>query len=366
MSDDYVEVDFGAGRKRLPRWQQVLDLTPHRDGLVPAEGPVDWSQLDLLPGCVTVDWAGPQRGIVDAIAAHPTIRFLYWHDAVGDVDLRPTNLGTVQFEGAGLGNVRLPESVETLLLRDPPATLQVEAPDEGHGLDLRYFQSGSQVLVPDGLRRTRTLWLWVGGAVSMAALSHLTDLEQLTVTFDDPPGTLTELGELRRHHRLRTLRLDDAFGLAPDGVPDLAGLRSLELVGTRRTTAAAVKARFKGSAVKVSVSGAKADSWLAQHMDNPFRDWIEDSKGFGRAAAAAYARAWRAVEAIAPETPGASAAAEQALRGLVAELSSINDKYELIDTLYREQAWDAYRALAIQLQVPEQQAEEWFDSGRRF
>ncbi|WP_433606467.1 hypothetical protein ACQP2P_30110 [Dactylosporangium sp. CA-139114] len=366
MSDDYVEVDFGAGLRRLPRWQQVLDLTPHRDGLVPAEGPVDWSQLDLLPGCLTVDWAGPQRGVVEAIARHPTIRFLYWRDAVGDVDLRSTNLGTVQFEGPGLGNVRLPESVETLLLLDPPAAPQVEAPDEGHGLDLRYFQSGSEVLVPDGLRRTRTLWLRVGGTVSAAALSHLTDLEQLIITFDDPPGTLTELSELRWHDRLRTLRLDDAFGLDSEGLPDLPGLRRLELSGTRRTTAAVVKGRYKGSGVTVSVSGAKGESWLAEHMDNPFRDWIEDSKGFGRAAAGAYARARRAVEAIVPETPGALAAAEQGLRGLVADLSSINDKYELIDTLYREQAWDAFRALAARLQVPEQQAEEWFDSGRRF
>jgi len=361
-----VEVDFGAGPRRLVASTIVLDLRPRDEGLVPADGPVDWSQLDALPRCRTVEWSGPERGIIGAVAARPGIQFLYWDDAAGDIDLSTTNLSTVRLEGAGLRGIRLPESIETLLLRGPPATVQVKAPDMGHRLDLRLFQYGPDVVIPDGLRRTPKLWLWVGGEVSAAVLEGLTDLEDLALTFGDPPGVLTDLSELGRHRRLHNLRLDDAYGLDPPRLPELPSLRSLFLNGTRRTIAAAIKARFKGSAVAVSVKGAKSEAWLAAHMDNPFRDWVEDSKAFGQAACSAYTRALRAVEAITPEARDRLDAAERALRGLVADLNAVNDEHRLIDTNYREQAWDVFCSLAKRLQVPEPKASRWFDDDRRF
>lgn len=358
-------MDFGAGQKRLARSTRVVNLRP-AGGMVSVDGPVDWSQLDALPQCLTVEWAGPGRGIIEAVAARPGIRFLYWDDAVGDLDLSSTNVGTVRLEGAGLRSVRLPDSVEMLLLRRPPAALHVEAPEMGHGLDLRLFQYASDIEVPDGLRRTRKVWLWVGGEVSAAVLAGLTDLEDLRLTFGEPLGVLTDLPGLRRHHRLNSLQLDDAYGLDPASLPELPSLRHLTLNGTRRTTATAVKARLKGSTVTVSVNGAKSQAWLAAHMDNPFRDWVEDSKAFGQAACAAYNRTRRAVDAIAPEAPDRLDAAERALRGLVADLNVVNDEHGLIDTNYREQAWDAFCDLAKRLRVPEARVTSWFDEDRRF
>jgi hypothetical protein len=67
--------------------------------------------------------------------------------------------------------------------------------------------------------------------------------EQLRLTFDAPPGIITDLAQLRQHHRMHTLQ--------------------------------------------------------AAHLDNQFRDWVEESKAFGQAACKAYTRAWRAIEAIA-------------------------------------------------------------------
>lgn len=361
-----VRVDFGTGPTWLATSTTALDLRPGDDGLVPVEGPVDWSQLDALPYCGTVEWSGAARGIIAAVAARPSIRFLDWDDASGDLDLSSTGLGTVRLEGAGLRSVRLPESIETLLLRRPPAALQVEAPDLGRGLDLRLFQYGPDVVIPDGLRGTSKLWLWVGGEVSAAVLAGLTGLEELTLTFDDPPGVLTDLPELGRHRRLHNLRLDDAYGLDVENLPELPSLRELFLNGTIRATAAAVTARFQGSEVAVSVDRAKSQAWLAAHMDNPLRGWTEYSEAFGQAACSAYTRAVRAVEAITPKTPNRLHAAERALRGLVADLNAIDDVHGLIDTNYREQAWNVFNGLAQRLQIAEPQASGWFDDDRRF
>ena len=57
---------------------------------------------------------------------------------------------------------------------------------------------------------------------------------------------------------------------------------------------------------------------------------------------------------------------ERVLRGLVADLNAIQDTYEMIETDHREQAWDAFSALAYRLGVPGEQADSWFDDERRF
>jgi hypothetical protein len=372
-------VDFGAGVVSLPARLRVLDLRPGKHCPLPADGPVRWAALDALPQLLTVEWSGPARGIVEAVSAHPGIKFLYWFDAEGDVDLTRTRLDTVRIDGLGLRSVRLPASVRTLYLGRAPAhfdstpprttttaTLQVDVPDAGHGLDLRLFHYGPDVVIPAGLRRSSQLWLWVGGEVSATVLATLTELETLRLTFERPPGAISDLPDLARHSRLHTLQFDSAYALAVDGLPDLPALRELELHGTRRATARAARARYQGSSVTVCTTGAKTDTWLELHVDNPFCNWVDDSRTFGRAACQAYNRWQQAARAVAADDPDRLTAAEQVLRGIVADLNTIDAEHHLIDTLRRDQAWDAYSDLAGQLGVPRAQAEAWFDDGRRF
>src|SRR5262245_53273348 len=74
----HVDADFGAGVTPLGRLIQVLDLRPGKGCRVPVDGPVRWDALHALPHLLTVMWAGPDRGIIEAVAAHPSIKFLYW------------------------------------------------------------------------------------------------------------------------------------------------------------------------------------------------------------------------------------------------------------------------------------------------
>lgn len=101
-------------------------------------------------------------------------------------------------------------------------------------------------------------------------------------------------------------------------------------------------------------------------MDNPFRDWVHDSKGFGRAACTAYDGARRGTDAVGADHPDRAAVAEKILRGLVLDLNAIEDKYHLIDTHNRDTAWDALRDLAQRLGVSPEDADRWFDDGRKF
>jgi len=361
-----VTVDFGAGPVTVERGLQILGL--HDPEVpIPAEGSIDWSQLAKLPNVITVEWSGSDRGVVAAAAARG-VQYLYWSDADGEVDLSITSVTEVRLDGIGLRRVRLPASIQGLLLNDPPLPeLRVEAPDDGLGLQLQLFwrtANREQIRIPAGLSRIRSLWLWPDRDVTLSVVAGLADLQELTVTFENPPGTLTDLSALRSLPALRTLQFDSAYDWDPDAMPELPALQKLVLSGVRRTVATAIKSRLNGSGVKVVTRDTKTDAWLAAHMFNPFRDWIEDSKAFGTAACKAYTKARTAIDEAAATGPERFQAQEAALRGLVVDLNAISVRYELIDTINREHAVEVYLALARHANLDADMAARWLDEDR--
>lgn len=363
---DTVTVDFGAGPVTVPRDLQILGLWDPELG-IPAEGTVDWSPLAKLPNVITVEWSGPDRGVVAAAAARG-VQYLYWSDADDAVDLSATSVTHVRLDGPGLRHVRLPASIQQLQLNDPPRPeLRVEAPDDGHGRDLSLFwrtANGEQVRIPAGLSRITSLWLWPDRELTLSVVAGLADLRELTVTFENPPGTLTALSALRSLPALRTLQLDDAYDWDPDTLPDLPALEKLVLNGARRGTAAALKSRLQGRGVKVISRDTKTETWLAAHLFNPFRDWADDSPAFGAAACKAYGRARTAIDTATATGPEQAQAREAALRGLVADLNAIQARYGLIDTINREHAAEVYLALARHADVDTAMAARWLDEDR--
>lgn len=347
-ADDGVDIDLGAGAARVSPRLRYLDLTGKGAIPVPAEGPVDWAQLAKLAECGGIEWDGPERGVIEAIRVH-WISGLTWHNADGDVDLARTRVTGVRIGGAGLRSLTLPVSTEDLRLDDPPPDLRVEAPDLT-GAQV-FCEHSEKVTIPEGLHGIRKLWLRTGERFCFSVLDRLTALEELRVELRSP-GSLSGLDRLVRHQRLRLLEISNAYDWVPGELPELPSLRRLELDGTREAILVALKTRFAGSTVEVEAEGAMPDGWLAEHIDNPFRDWVEESEPFGAAACEAYNRAVAGVQA---------GDAEGALRGLAADLDALDEEYGLIDTMLREEAWEIFLELAESAGVPQELAEAWFD-----
>ncbi|GGN41596.1 hypothetical protein FHR83_002999 [Actinoplanes campanulatus] len=374
-----VEVDFGAGPQTMIASMTVLNLINR----VPTDGPVDFAALDAFPQARNILWSGADRGLAEALRTRPRIRFLEWRDPVGDIDLASTAVATLRLHGCGgLHGLRLP-AMETLLLAGRSPALRVDLPDAGYDVSLRWFPDEPDeglpgglhrvrnaepgVRLPGGLHRVRDLWLRVGAGVSASVLSGLTELAELRLDFDDPPGRLEDPHLLAACCRLRTISLSGAYALGPDDLPDLPELRRLELHGIRRGVARALRDHYRGSGVQVRVRGDVSDAWLARHLGNPFRDWVEDSEAAAEEAGSAYARALAAAEGITPSAPDLLLRAERALRRFVADFNGIDQRYGVIDTAEREQVWDAYRGLAARFHVPvDEEPSEWFDDGREF
>ncbi|GAA1384081.1 hypothetical protein [Catellatospora chokoriensis] len=360
----HVNIDFGGGRVWLAGVTGQLDLTDNGPVEMPASGAVDWAALDELPRCTALTWGGPDRGLCSALADHPMISSLAWRDAPHVVDVSETGLTHLSLAG-DVREVRLPRGLLHLDLDALGPDTTVTAVDDGHWLSLTVTDAKTLVGLPAGLGRVRDVTVIAGGVASAAVVAHLAELEMLRIRWRRPPGQLTDASVLARLNRLAVVELIDGYGLDADTLPDLPSLTHAAFSGVRRSIVAAVKSRFRKTPVRLIVDGAKGDTWLAVNLNNPFRDWVDDHARGGAAACKAYAVASRAVDKLTQgdRMPGE---AEPVLQTLIKALNDLDHKHSLVDTLRREQAYDAFRELADRAGVAADTADEWFDDWRDF
>jgi hypothetical protein len=157
------------------------------------------------------------------------------------------------------------------------------------------------------------------------------------------------------------INLIDGHGVDAATLPDLPQLSYLEVDGLRRSVTAPLKARYHGTATQVIIWCAKSDVWLRANLDNPLGEWVGDHERAGAAACKAYADSVRAIDRTPPTDPDPLSRAEDALWTMVDKLNSIDRRYEIIDTVQREQAWGAFAKLASGAGVAAKVAEAWFD-----
>jgi hypothetical protein len=410
---DPVTVDLGTGPATVMTGLHELDLSAW-----PADRPMDRTLLPLLPRCTRINWAGPDRGLVEALRQHPIVTTLTWSDAPAAVDLTGTGVRHLEISGRDLREVRLRAGAQSLRIDGTDTARTVHADDDGRWLHLHIDAKTPLCRAPAGLGAVRSVSLSGPGVLPAATVAGFTEAHTLRLFWDSPPGTLDDPAALAAMTGLRLLEMTDAYDL---DVTALAGLplRHLDVEGLRGSTARALRARFRGSGVTLTLSGTKSDAWLDTHLGNPFLDWSDDDPAAGDAACRAYATALRALESItaqagasapvagapgaspakpgspaaaivspaaptsspaAPGSPAAAAApdvlasssapnvlaAEPILRKLVERLNTVDDKFDMIDTIRREEAGDAFMDLAARAGVPSELADKWFDTWRDF
>jgi hypothetical protein len=223
-------------------------------------GPMRWNELDRLPRCTTLIWSGPDRGLTAALAAHPIIERLVWHDALAAVDLAATGLTALTFSGRPPVRLALPRAVHTLELTGSSAPAVVTVADDGRWLRLRLDLGGDLGVpvvppIPAGLHRVRDLDLAVDGTLSVAPLRALEELEALRIAWDKGPGRLVDTGALAGLRRLASIELVDGHAIGAGDLPDLPGLTHLSVSGLPRQVADDFRARYRGSRVNLQIRG---------------------------------------------------------------------------------------------------------------
>ncbi|GAA2208579.1 hypothetical protein GCM10009850_040370 [Nonomuraea monospora] len=357
-----VELDFGGGPHEFPARIENLDF--RLLAVLPQEGPPDWSQLDGLPMLRGLVWEGSDRGLTAALGRRPGVSALRWENPPSVVDLSGTGVTSLWISGTCPRRLLLPGRLERLTFLDHTGELP-EVVAEADGARIGLFIIAPEPSVPSGLRSVRDLELSVGGAFSASSLSTLAALEVLRIDWTAPPGELTDAEKLASLRSLRSLELNGAYALEADTLPGTwPALRSLHVDGIRRPTAELLKARYRGSGLDLAVRGVKTDEWLAAYLTNPFRDWVEDDRRAATVACEAYDTALCAVSSLNGAFPEE---AEAALRAFIEALNVMDERHDgFIDTIRREESYDAFHDLGRRAGIDPAQADEWFDAWRDF
>ena len=210
-----------------------------------------WAELDRLPRCRSLVWSGPDRGLREALVAHPIVSDLTWVDAPRRVDLTGTYLTRLRLSGSEIDLLRLPDDLETLKLDEDTRVLSVAAADDGRWLRL----TADHASVPRGLTGLWDLELTGDATISGEILRDLTDLRRLRLTWRSAPGELTEAQALSGLSRLADLKLIGAYGVNERTLPELPALSWLSCDGLYRKAAAAIEARYRDQDVRVDIAG---------------------------------------------------------------------------------------------------------------
>ena len=278
--------DPGRGPVALPATVPHLDLT--------GGGPVRWSALARLPRVVHLSWAGPDRGLCRALAAHPMITSVDWHDPPPAVDLTGSALLSVRFTGTAPRDLRLPAAVGRLTMPATDRAVRVRSPEDGRWTHLFLDAAAPGTRVPDGIERVPHLSLSGGGTLPAAALPGL---RTLGLRWGRRPGLLTGADALAAAPGLAVVEMHDAYGLTAGTLPDLPALTWLGVRGVRGSAVAGLRARYRGTRVRLELSEA----------DEVFPDSARTSLARRPAAiGSAGSRAPPATAARSPTSPGSA------------------------------------------------------------
>ena len=198
-------------------------------------------------------------------------------------------------------------------------------------------------------------------------------------------GTLKNIDALAKLKRLQTIRLRDVYGF--DSFParaQLPHLKRLWLRSVPKTVCEAAKRQFK-DIEDIEIKQPRSDQWLEANLNNPLRGW-DGREGMSGAASKkamkAYESAHKMLSAIKKELETASkkatrtgkfdiASADSAvtrakvLKEFIAVFNAVGAERG-IDTMEREEIWEAFCKLCELAAVNEKDREKIWETNAEF
>jgi hypothetical protein len=336
-----VVVDLGGRPGEMRRDSHRLNTRE----LLPDVGmPVKWQGLSALPGITDLTHQDADRGLVETASHLPFLRYLSWRSPQKDViDLRETQLLNVSLLAVDRPlTVLLPATTYALVLDGRYDLVKLNVPDlsEPFRLTLSGGTSGGLPKSVDALHRLHVH----SRRIDLAPLVALRRLADLTCR-----GALAGIDHfdvLRGLKNLRSFTGYDIYGFTAEDFPgraDCPHLSAVVIHGLRASDAKILRRRL-ADVDRLELTKARSDRWLAENIDNPFRDWDADGPAFGKAAM----KLWKGAlqEACKLHDAPSREQASAVVLTLVDGLNRLDGRHgATIDTMRREQACDAIRDL---------------------
>lgn len=311
--------------------------------------------IGQFPCLTSVEIQGPCPEVMGWISGRSLIHTFRWKVPGTEVlDFSGTGVRALELDGTGVREIILPEGAQRLSLTGAldPGLRIVGLPEgwtlsPGRGLEVELCLNASELRaygLGEGKTRVRRLRLTQVEALDLKVVAELFG-EISVLSLEGRPGTLTGFEDLGRMKRLRELSICDLFGYGEkdmEVLETLPELRKLWMESVPREAGAAVRKRFKGRLDSLDIRKLRAEEWMKENLNNPFRHW--DGSDFVPGAAFKKASAqYRRTRTLLRQAAGREQI-ELAVREYGQCFNRLNQKYE--EFIETEERGDVFEALA--------------------
>ena len=301
--------------------------------------------------------------------------FLKENQQVSDLELEEVDEAIVDISASGIYSIVIRDShiekivlnhyIQTLCtLGDFSAIKEIVCPFEGELLHLRFSNFNSGYLKFKGFEEVRSLNIFSDKNYSVD-IAEIADafpkLEYLMINGEN--ATLKNVEALTKLRNLESLWLSNLYDF--DSFvkkTEMPNLNSITLWSVPKVVADKVKKEFKGID-ELDIKQARTDEWIKANLDNPLRNWDgrEGTKpSVAKKAMNAYTDAYKKLSANKDKDE-----ALKTLENFIAIFNEIDEKHH-IDTLEREEIWDAFNILGELTSLTIKEKEEIFENLRDF
>ena len=306
--------------------------------------------------------------------------------AAKSLDISRTYVQELTLDASGAQEVLLNDSLYRLTLKGDISRLKsMRCPFDGELLSVQLELNGGGFCV-SGLEKLRELRIF-------SQRSERVDLADVAASFPNlrgifinaQGGMLKNIDALAKLKRLQTIRLSDVYGF--DNFPTRAQLPHLKRLWLRsvpKTVCEAAKRQFK-DIEDIEIKQPRSDQWLEANLNNPLRGW-DGREGVSAAASKkamkAYESAHKMLSAIKKELETASKKATRTGKFDIASADSAVTRAKVlkefiavfnavsagrgIDTMEREEIWDAFCKLCELAAVSEKDREKIWETNVEF
>ena len=319
-----------------------VKVNSHRvmDQYLPFSSALELRVLPCLSTLVCEQW---HPDLIEFLRENPFIDELtLLHHGQKTLDLRGTNVRKLMLDMTGLEELWVSDCTEYLLFQtEDPDVCTIHAPESGKYLTLDF--TGQYRPHPE-LVNLRGLY---GARLKVFDLSLLEKIHPhlRELRLWGAPGTLVNFKTVSKLPELARFSCFDLFGFGADEIPTPEQMPNLSwfwMTSLPEDAAKAIKRLWKGRPeVDLQITKPRKPEWLAQNLDNPFRDWdgAEQIPAVAAKKAAAQYRKTRSLLMKLAAKPDESAQI-QALEAVSAYTQTFN-KMRFIETEERDEIYMA-------------------------
>ncbi len=281
------------------------------------------------------------------------------------VDISASGIDSIVIRDSHIEKIVLNRYIQTLCtLGDFSAIKEIVCPFEGELLHLRFSNFNSGYLKFKGLQEVRSLNIFSDKNYSVD-IAEIADafpkLEYLMINGEN--ASLKNVEALAKLRHLESVWLSNLYDF--DSFvkkTEMPNLSSITLWSVPKVVADKVKKEFKGID-ELDIKQARTDEWIKANLDNPLRNWDgrEGTKpSVAKKAMKAYTDAYKKLSANKDKDE-----ALKTLENFIAIFNEIDEKHH-IDTLEREEIWDAFNMLGELTSLTIKEKEDIFEDLRDF